>query len=56
MNEAPAYGAILNQVKLIPPVIILEKMINLFGGLLVIEKTESARTMSIRFPIYEEKH
>ena len=56
LNEAPAYGAILNQVKLIPPVIILEKMINLFGGFLIIEKTGSARTMSIRFPIYEEQY
>jgi hypothetical protein len=46
----------LNQVKLVPPVIILEKMINLFGGFLIIEKTGSARTMSIRFPIYEEQY
>lgn len=56
MNEAPAYGAILNQVKLVPPVIILEKIINLFGGFLVIEKTDSARSMSIRFPIYKEQY
>ena len=55
MDQAPAFGAISSQVKLIPPVIILEKIVNLFGGFLLVDKTDFARSLTIRFPCYEEE-
>ena len=54
LEQAPQFGAISEQVTLMPPVVILEKTIKLFGGFFTMEKTESARSMTISFPCYEE--
>jgi hypothetical protein len=48
------FGAIENLVKLMPPVIILEKMVKLFGGVVTMEKTDTARSMSVGFPCITE--
>jgi hypothetical protein len=48
------FGAIENLVKLMPPVIILEKMVELFGGVVTMEKTDTARSMTIGFPGFTE--
>lgn len=54
MEQVPEYGVMSNQVMLMPPVIILEKMINLFGGHLILEKTDSARSITVCFPSFTE--
>jgi hypothetical protein len=48
------FGAINNLVKLMPPVIILEKMVELFGGVVTMEKTDTARSMTVGFPGFTE--
>jgi hypothetical protein len=54
LDQAPQFGVISEQVTLIPPVVILDKTIKLFGGFFTTEKTESARSMTIGFPCYED--
>ena len=54
LEQAPQFGAISEQVTLMPPVVILEKTIKLFGGFLTMEKTETAHAMTISFPCYED--
>ena len=53
-EQIPQYGAISEQVTLIPPVVILDKTIKLFGGFFTMERTETARAMTISFPCYED--
>jgi hypothetical protein len=54
LDQAPQFGLISEQVTLIPPVVILDRTVKLFGGFFTMEKTESARSMTISFPCYEE--
>ena len=54
MDEVPEFGVMSNQVLLMRPIVILEKMIKLFGGLMTLEKTETARSMTISFPSFNE--
>jgi hypothetical protein len=54
MEQVPEFGVMSNQVMLMPPIVILEKMIKLFGGLTTMEKTETARSMTISFPCFKE--
>jgi len=54
LDQAPQFGVISEQVTLIPPVVILDKTVKLFGGCFTMEKTESARSMTISFPCDEE--
>jgi hypothetical protein len=53
-EQAPEFGVMSNQVLLMQPIVILEKMIKLFGGLMTMEKTETARSMTISFPCFKE--
>jgi hypothetical protein len=54
MEQVPEYGVMSNHVTLMPPIIVLEKMLNLFGGHLILEKTESGRSMTACFPSFTE--
>jgi hypothetical protein len=54
MEQVPEFGVMSNQVLLMRPIVILEKMIKLFGGLMTMEKTETARSMTISFPCFKE--
>jgi hypothetical protein len=54
MDQVPDYGAMPNVVMLMPPIVTLEKMVNLFGGHLTVEKTDSARSITIGFPCFTE--
>ena len=54
IDQAPQFGVISEQVTLIPPVVILDKTVKLFGGFFTMEKAESARAMTISFPCYED--
>jgi hypothetical protein len=54
MEQVPKFGVMSNQVMLMPPIVVLEKMIKLFGGLMTMEKTETARSMTISFPCFNE--
>jgi len=47
------YGAVSNHIMLIPPILILENIVTLFGGSVLNDANDQVRVVSIGFPCFE---